>query len=320
MKRLKCWTVRVLGIPVLMLVAWIGLSIGEMITGFRVFPDAYANCTLSTLSQVPTTVQVGFYEEFPHDSWRLERLKLIDFPFTLAIAAHSKTEFETFRTKIRAEYPYVKDVYFWPVLKPTEGYYPGAFSDLAAVERTKAEAEDVPTLWDLEVPPGMKHASYTNWWSYQISIDAWLRNRTVPIDIWRSHTSMGLDPDFLRFIGMQFDPLTYPVVKLHLDLYQKGDQEINAERMARILNCGVSRYKERFIPSFGALADGQGTPDKFTRFETLRRDIQLSRAAGVSELWIFSASGITPDVITLLHESLPLETANPSAGLPAENH
>ncbi len=33
---------------------------------------------------------------------------------------------------------------------------------------------------------------------------------------------MGLDPLFLRLAGLHFDPLHYPAVSLHLDLYARG--------------------------------------------------------------------------------------------------
>jgi hypothetical protein len=76
--------------------------------------------------------------------------------------------------------------------------------------------------------------------------------------------------------------------------------------MSRIMRCGVERYGSRFSPALGVLDDGHGTPHEFSHFETLRRDLQLARAAGVSELWLFSVNGLTPSVVQMLHETLPI--------------
>ena len=102
---------------------------------------------------------------------------------------------------------------------------------------------------------------------------------------------MGLDPLFLRLVGMHFDPLDYPQVSLHLDLYNTGIGR-PPEQMAQIMRCGVERYGARFIPALGVLNDGAGQPDEFVPPPTLRRDLQLARAAGVSELWLFSVNGL----------------------------
>jgi hypothetical protein len=117
---------------------------------------------------------------------------------------------------------------------------------------------------------------------------------------------MGLDPLFLRLVGMHFDPLDYPQVSLHLDLYNTGAGR-PAEQMARIMRCGVERYGARFIPALGVLNDGAGQPDEFVPPATLHRDLQLARAAGVSELWLFGVNGLNNEVVQMLRQTLPLE-------------
>jgi hypothetical protein len=274
-------------------------------TGRRVLPGSpYAACGASQPGELPPMVRVGLYEEFPAP-WRLERLRYVDFPVDLAVAAPSHEVFLALREMILHTYPHVREVYFWPLLKHEEGYYPGTWSNAGAVQRVAQEAEGLPTLWDLEMPPDLKHPSVTSWPANRAFIDQWLGARTEPVHIWRSHASMGLDPLFLRLAGMHFDPLDYPAVSLHLDLYEKG-AGMPGEQMARMMRCGVERYGSRFIPALGVLNDGHGTASEFIHFETLRRDLQLARAAGVSELWLFSVNGLTPSVVRMLHETLPL--------------
>src|SRR5581483_210629 len=195
---------------------WLAASCYEWGTGQRVLPwDPYAACGDNMPAKLPATVKIGLYEEFPAP-WRLAQLRHVDFPVSLAIAAPSREVFLQLRETILHQYPQVREVFFWPLLKSTEGYYPGTWSDAVAVRRVAGETAGLPVLWDLEMPPGLAHPSVTSWPQNRALIDEWLRARSEPVHIWRSHTSMGLDPLFLRMVGMHFDPLDYPQVSLHL--------------------------------------------------------------------------------------------------------
>ena len=87
---------------------------------------------------LPTTVRVGLYEEFPNP-WRLSKLSQVDFPVTLAVAAQTRAVFLELRESIQRDYPQVREVFFWPLLKPEEGYYPGPLSDPQAVRRVEVD-------------------------------------------------------------------------------------------------------------------------------------------------------------------------------------
>jgi hypothetical protein len=285
---------------------WVGANVAELAAGRRMLPwSAYGACGDSRPDVLPQTVRVGLYEEFPNP-WRLARLRLIDFPITLAIAAPSRAAFLALREEILRDFPQVREVYFWPLLSYDEGYYPGSWSSADGVERVAGEAAGLPVLWDLELPLGKTKPSVTNWPRNRAFLDSWLRARTEPVHIWRSHNTMGLDPLFLRMAGLHFDPLDYPAVSLHLDLYAKG-AGLPTDQMARILRCGVERYGARFIPSLGVLNDGEGSERIFVPPETLRRDLGLARAAGVSEVWLFGVNGLSAEYVVALREMLPLE-------------
>jgi hypothetical protein len=294
-----------LWLPLLVLV-WIAASIWEWRTGQRIFPwSAYQFCGSQNPEWLPATVTVGLYEEFPVP-WRLEKLRQVDFPVKLAVAATSREEFVKLRADILQAYPQVREVYFWPLLPQDEGYYPGTWSEPQGVERLAQASDGVPVLWDLELPRNQLQLSFQNWWHNRVFLSEWLRRRKQPVHIWRSNTSMGLDPLFLRLAAMHFDPLTYPAVSLHLDLYMTGSG-MPEEQLSRILRCGVERYHERFIPSLGVLDDGEGSPSLFVPPETLRRNLQLVRESGVQEVWLFGANGLNSEYMSIVHETLPLE-------------
>ena len=306
-RKLRClMTYGALGV-IGLIALWVGANIFELYSGQRILPwDPYANCGTSVPQTLPKTIRVGLYEEFPNP-WRLAKLQYVDFPVTLAIAAPSRAEFEERRAAILQTYPQVHEVYFWPLLAFKEGYYPGTWSDAAAIRRVAADAKGIPVLWDLELPPKLRHPSIQSWPSNRAFLDHWLRNRKEPVDLWRSYAMMGLDPLFLRLIGMHFDPLEHPAVRLHLDLYAKKPG-LSSERMARVLRCGVERYGAQFIPSLGVLNDGEGPASFFITPERLRRDLYLARQAGVGELWLFGVNGLNEAYVSAVRDTIPLES------------
>jgi len=292
---------------ILLAICWLAASIFEWRSGQRVWPwSAYALCGTSMPATLPETVRIGLYEEFPVP-WRLDKLQQIDFPVTLAIAAHSRAEFEGLRKNVLQDYPQVREVYFWPLLSHEEGYYLGGWSDADGIRRIAAEAEGLPVLWDLEMPLGQAELSFEDWWQNRAFLDEWLGQRTEPVHIWRSHISMGLNPLFLRLAAMHFDPQDYPAVSLQLNLYMTGSG-LATDEMAHILRCGVERYGERFAPALGVLNDGEGPEHIFVPTDTLRRNLELARKAGVAEVWLFGVNGLNEEYLSALRETLPLES------------
>ncbi len=295
----------VIGAALGLALLWLGASGFEWRTGLRLFPwSAYAGCGQSQPHSLPDTVRVGLYEEFPVP-WRLAKLGQIDFPVSLAVAAMSRSEFLDLQAGIRQTYPQVQTIYFWPLLAPAEGYYPGVWSAAAAVQRVAAQTDDLPVLWDLEMPRGKVALSYGDWWQNRTFLADWLRQRRAPVHLWRSNTSMGLDPVFLRLVSMHFDPRDFPDMWLQLDLYTTGAGRPRDE-LARILRCGVERYGSHFIPAFGALNDGVGPAENFVPPATLQRDLELARAAGVAEVWLFGVNGLNAGYLAAVKAALPL--------------
>lgn len=258
-------------------------------------------------ASLPAIVHVGLYEEFPNP-WRLAKLEQIDFPVSLAVAAPTRDTFLQLRESIQRDYPQVRRVFFWPLLTAEEGYYPGPLSDPQAVCRVMAEATDLPVLWDLELPPGLKHVSspFSSLPQNRAATAAWLRGRTQPVHIWRSYANFGLNPWLLRLAGLHYDPLDYPAVSLHLDLYTTGAGQ-SEEGLQRLMRQGVTAYGARFIPSLGVLNDGEGSPSQFIPPDTLRRNLRIARASGVSEVWLFGVNGLNDAYLQAVRGELPLE-------------
>ncbi len=275
--------------------------------------SAYERCGTSVPAELPETVRIGLYEEFPSPE-RLSKLGQVDFPVTLAVAAPSRAEFLRLREEIVQQYPLVREVYFWPLLSHEEGYYPGPWSDPDGVRRLAGETEGLPVLWDVEWPLGDTKISLANWWQNQSFLRQWISERQDPTHIWRTHAASGLESPLLKLLAMHFDPREYPPVVLHLDLYAAGPG-LPAELTSRVLRCGVESYGERFIPDFGVLNDKLGPEEIFVPVETLRRNLELAREAGVSEIWLFGVNGLNEEYLQALRETVPLEKLD-ERGLP----
>lgn len=259
-------------------------------------------------STLPATVRVGLYEEFPNP-WRLAKLAQVDFPVTLAIAARTRDAFLQLQESIQHDYPQVRELFFWPELAPEEGYYPGPFSNPVAVRRAIVETTDLPVLWDLEFPPGLKGLArplLRSWAQNRLATTAWLRGRTQPVYIWHSYPILGINPLILRLLGLHYDPCDYPAVSLNLDLYTTGNGQPK-QWLQRLMRRGVTRYGSRFVPSLGVLNDGEGPARSFVPPETLRRNLRIAREAGVSEVWLFGVNGLNAAYLQAVREELPLE-------------
>ena len=171
-----------LSLPLLFLL-WLLASILEWRVHIRLVPvSSYQFCGDQSVGQLPATVQVGFYEEFPVP-WRLAKLSQLDFPVKLAVAAKSRAEFLTLRTDILNTYPQVREVYFWPVLAESEGYYVGSWSDPDAIERVARESNGLPVLWDLEMPRNRIDLPFANLQRNRTFLGGWFKQRIDPVHI-----------------------------------------------------------------------------------------------------------------------------------------
>jgi hypothetical protein len=59
------------------------------------------------------------------------------------------------------------------------------------------------------------------------------------------------------------------------------------------------------------LDDGEGAANQFVPPETLRRNLRIARAAGVSEIWLFGVNGLNAAYLEAVREELPLEPLLP---------
>ena len=76
------WVGAAAGLPALAGLLWIG----------AVPWTTYGACGMSVPMSRPDTVRIGLYEEFP-SAGRLDKLRQVDFPVSLAIAASSRAQF-----------------------------------------------------------------------------------------------------------------------------------------------------------------------------------------------------------------------------------
>ncbi len=279
----------------------VGLPIAQMATDKQLTPfDPWANCG-NTVAVNPSKTRVGVYDENP-DFRFWGKLREAEFIDSIAVAARTREEFLYYQSEIKKVAPNVK-VKFWALLPTGEGYFPGPFSDRKGVKRLISEVGELPVVWDSELPYNWNSFSPVNWYENKDLVDKWLKKRKERVDVWRSYDIMGPDPLFLRWAALHVDPNEYPNVYLHLDLYATGKGFSN-ERLMQILRCGVEKYGDKFIPSFGMLSTGKKSPETYITMDTLKRYLKIAQKAGVSEVWLHSLEGLNSETIAAIRESL----------------
>ncbi len=97
-------------------------------------------------------MRINFFEEYP-TAENLLKAKMVDFPSTIFLAAHSLQEFKEVREKLKAVNPLV-EVAYWPILPKT--YWLSPFMDTVDlvhfIDEMKNAGESITVLADLELP------------------------------------------------------------------------------------------------------------------------------------------------------------------------
>lgn len=233
---------------------------------------------------------VSFFEEYPTKK-NLSKLKLIRFPTKLYIAAESLGAFYRIKEKINQKN--VKDIIYWPILKKNEGYWMSPFSDSKALKRVMDETKDIALLWDAELPKNplvlLKNLIF------------FIPNRKIIRDFITSHSQdvycaeyfpmEGAFYRLLKFLGVEFDTGKcgdYKVKMLYSSVHDFDSGFIKDRIMLGMKSAGP-----KFIPAFGILAPGVNENEKLISSETLKRDLDIAKKAGVKEAIVYRLGGLT---------------------------
>jgi hypothetical protein len=242
-------------------------------------------------------MKISFFEEFPSDS-SLGKLKLVDYPTKLYLAASSLSEFERLKKNIKSRH--VKEVIFWPVLKEDEGYWLSPFCDRKALLRTIKETKDVNILWDSEVPKkrSLLLTNLHRFFGNKKLIQKFFKEHKGTIYTAEYFPENGISAKILSLLGLAYNPLTYnnKVIKMvYSSMHDFGKPFIEKE-----VRFGVKNFGKNFLVGLGTICHGIKGDEPLIAPKLLERDLSISKENKVNEVVIFRLGGLTEEYNKIL--------------------
>ena len=237
---------------------------------------------------------ISFFEEFPSDE-SFEKLKLIDFPTKLYIAAISIKEFTEIKNKIKNKN--VKQVIYWPILPIREGYYFSPWVRTSILERFFKNINNEPIMLDFELPRNRK-LILTQSFSF-------FKNRYLIRKFIKEYKNEKYSAEYLpekgfisnqmKFFGLSYSPIVYgnKIIKM----FYRSLHYINNERFKEELHYGRILYKDNFLVGLGCIDTGINKTEKILKPKQLEEDLKICKNLKVTEVVIYRLNGLNQDYL-----------------------
>lgn len=236
---------------------------------------------------------ISFFEEFPTKQ-NLDKIKLINFKTKLYIASPFMQEFN----KIKIKNKNVKEIIYWPVLKKEEGYWFSPFSKRSAVKKTLSEIpKNLPVMIDLELPTTQNSKLYFT------QLHNFPRNKSLITDFIKAHSNVYTAEYFpikttLMFLGLNYNPIKYKT-KL-IKMFYTSMWPFPRKFLDNKIEDYKEKFKDRFIPAFGAIAAGISGNEPILSPEKLEADLELAKKNNIKEVIIFRLGGLNKEYIKII--------------------
>ncbi len=240
-------------------------------------------------------MQISFYEEYPTKK-NLKKLKLINFPCRLFIAAQSIEDFEKF-SKESKQYNKKVQTAYWPIVK--NSYWVSAFSNTQDLENLFRELNKIKhdVLIDLEFP---------------------LLNKKLMIkNIFKVSENKRLIKSFLEHNKKRVTTAQFPMLRIFPVLKFLGlDYDVNVEKSFmwyssmnkgprnRSTMNGIERLKdkEKYSISLGTIARGALGNELILSPKGLEKDLEFVKKSGFSKVIVFRLGGLNKKYIQALNK------------------
>ena len=233
-------------------------------------------------------MQVSFFEEFPTEE-NLKKLKLINWPTKLYIAAPSLKEFLKIKKSIKNKK--VKECIYWPLLSKKEGYWISPFSKSKALWRIFMELKNkrIPVMLDLELPK--KKSLYLSPWKFGNNkhlISNFIAGYKGPVYLAEYYPDGQWKRMMLRLWGLDYPNRKVKVIKM---LYHSMHRFSN-KFLEKEFTEGVKTWGNNYSVALGIIATGVTGKEPVLSMEQLKRDLALAKNSGVKESIIFRLGGL----------------------------
>ncbi len=265
-------------------------------------------------------MKISFFEEFPDDK-AFSKLRYVNFPTTVYVAAKGIKEFERVKKEILGYSTKQRkiDVGYWPVLENSQGYWLSPFSSPKAVRQVIDEIkksaaklnkkEMFNVMWDAELP--LRHPKLL--WR----IDHFLRNKRMikkffkeskKSNIQIATSEYGMRNWFIQklftFLGVSFNPKKYGNRKIVM-YYTSMHKNVRPFLLKSIEKMIIQHGKSLHV-GLGTIAVGILGDEPILSAKNLERDLVEMKKAGASEVVIFRLGGMNREYKRVLEKYVEL--------------
>ena len=243
-------------------------------------------------------MKIHFFEEFPTKQ-NLAKLKFVDWPCTVYVAAKNIKEFKRIKNSIKNK---KVTIAYWPTLKKEEGYWISPFSSAKAVKRVISEIKNERIMWDAELP-------FRRPWLF-LRIDNYLRNKPRIMNFFKKHGSKistseyiirnKITDFFFRLLGVSFSPQKYGNRKIVM--YYTSMHKNIRPWFHNTLRRLQKRYGKNLHVGLGTIATGILGNEPILSPTNLKRDLEEMEEIGIEDVVIFRLGGLSKKYVDVIRQ------------------
>lgn len=246
-------------------------------------------------------MQIDFYEEFPTKE-NLEKLKLINFPTTLCIAAKSWKHFEKIKKKIVKDNKNIKFIY-WPAVRNT--YWVSPFSNTEDLIEFFKQLDGKNSLFliDLEFPMKNKKMIFKNLLKLRknkkIIREFIIKNKKYVI-LATYPLCFGIGKWVLKVLGLDYNIKIKRKPMFYTSSFRQNKINFLLNHFYKRLE--KMHDKDAFVLGLGVIAKGRLTTKEILNSEELERDLRFAKNSGFKEVIIFRVGGLNKEYMKVIEK------------------
>ena len=243
---------------------------------------------------------ISFFEEFPTKE-NISKLKLINSPTKLYLAAKSLQEFNNLKSTIKNNQ--LQELIYWPILKKSEGYWISPFTKRSALKRIFQELENqtTPIMLDLEWPltksPLLLFTQLPNFFRNRRLIKDFINNYNGRTYLCEYYPEGKKKDWFLEKMGLHYNDPKAKIIKM---FYHSLHPLFNETFFRKELKRGKELHGDNFIVSFGTIATGINGNEPLLTKEQLNADLTLAKESNIQEIIIFRLGGLNQEYLNII--------------------
>ena len=239
-------------------------------------------------------MKIEFYEEFPNKN-NLKKLKQINFPTKIFIAAKSVKEFQKYE-EIAKSYKKDLEVAYWPIVK--NSYWISPFANHKDLVELFMELNKMknPLLIDLELPLKSKWKMYfKNFFSFRKNkrlIRNFLEQNKSRITT--AEYPFAFVSKFMKFIGLNYNIDYERSIMWYSSMFSKVFNKKVKSNLKKL------KDKSNHSVSLGTIAIGILGNEPINPPKKLEKDLEFVKKCGFKKIVIFRLEGLNKKYLKVL--------------------